>query len=177
MKKMCLLIFLIPHIIYSQDPLLFSKVVNTDSVGISKLYENINDWFATNYKSAQNVIQMSDKESGTIIGKAITYYSYGKQIYLCYGGEINYTIKVNVKDNRFKVELINFIHTVYPGNSLQCALGLITTAENYTNKGMSAKYHNIVWNDIKKKMEAYSNDIFNSLENSIKSNLKTENDW
>ncbi|MBU3928340.1 MAG: hypothetical protein KKB74_11085, partial [Bacteroidetes bacterium] len=61
----------------------------------------------------------------------------------------------------------------------QCALGLITTADVYTTKGISKKYHNNVWSGIKLKAEQYSNEIFASLENKTKE-IKIEkvgDDW
>lgn len=96
-------------------------------------------------------------------------YSFGKMGYLCYDGYITYTIKVNIKDNRYRVELINFKHSVKAGNSPQCALGFITTSEKYAESGMSKNYQNNVWSDIKLKAEQYSNEIFESLANSTKS--------
>lgn len=163
----------------AQDNLTFEKVIETDSVGKATIFATINDWFATSYNSANDVIQMADKDAGIIVGNGSMSFSYGGMSYLCYEGYIKYTIKVYVKDNRYKVVLTNFNHSVKPGNGAQCALGLITTADVYTTKGMSKKYQNNVWNGIKLKAEQYSNEIFASLENKTKE-IKIEkvgDDW
>jgi hypothetical protein len=165
--------------ISAQENLTFEKVIKTDSVGKSTVFVTINDWFSTTYNSANDVIQMSDKDAGIIIGNGSMSFSYGGLSYLCYEGYIKYTIKVYVKENRYKVVLTNFNHSVKPGNAASCGLGLITTADVYTTKGMSKKYHNKVWNGIKLKAEQYSNEIFASLENKTK-NMKIEtvgDDW
>jgi len=163
----------------AQDNLTFEKVIETDSVGKATIFAAINDWFATTYNSANDVIQMADKDAGIIVGNGSMSFSYGGMSYLCYEGYIKYTIKVYVKDNRYKVVLTNFNHSVKPGNGAQCALGLITNADVYTTKGMSKKYHNNVWSGIKLKAEQYSNEIFASLENKTKE-IKIEkvgDDW
>ena len=156
----------------AQENLTFSKVIQTDSVGKTKIFTTINDWFATTYKSASDVIQMSDKEAGIIIGNGSMSYGFGKLAYSCYDGYIKYTIKIYVKDNKYKVELTNFMHS---GNGPQCNLGIITTSDVYTSSGMSKNAHNKVWEDIKLKIEQNSNDIFISLENKTKI-MKSGND-
>lgn len=160
---------------WGQEVLTFTKVISTDSIGKPKLFSTVLDWFASTYNSANDVIQMSDKDEGIIVGNGSMSYSYGKMTYLCYEGYINYKIKIYIKDNRYKVELTNFNHSVKPGNGPQCALGLITNSEVYTTTGMSKHYHNNVWNDIKNKIEQYSNQIFDSLDNKTK-DMKLE-EW
>ena len=172
-----ILLFIVTSTINSwgQETLIFSKVISTDSVGKAKLFATINDWFASTYNSANDVIQMTDKEEGIIVGNGSMSYSYGKMAYLCYEGYIKYTIKVYVKDNRYKVELTNFNHSVKPGNASSCSLGLITNSEVHTTTGMSKNYHNNTWNDIKIKVEQYSSQIFESLDKKTK-NIKSDKD-
>lgn len=113
----------------SQEPLAFSKVIEAENKNKTELFIKINDWFAVNYNSANDVIQMADKEAGIIVGKGNMDYSLGKFTYICYDGILNYTVKVQFKDNRFKVDISNFIHSVNPGNGQQCNLGLISINE------------------------------------------------
>lgn len=163
----------------AQENFTLEKVIQTDSIGKNLLYATINDWFASTYNSANDVIQMSDKDAGIIIGKGSMAYSKKGMSYMCYSGYIKYTIKVYVKENRYKVVLTDFNHSVKVGNGPQCALGTITTADVYATKGMSKKYHNNTWNDIKSTVEQYSNGIFESLEKKT-NNVKVEtvdDDW
>lgn len=90
----------------------YSEVVNVDtSLGKLELYSRAREWFAKAYNSSQNVIQMDDKESGKIVGKALTQV-YHKALGSNYpSGYINYTISIYLKDRRYKYEISNFYHT------------------------------------------------------------------
>lgn len=61
----------------------------------------------------------------------------------------------------------NFIHKIGIDHATamnkNCNLGLITTAEQYTDKGAYKTFHNNVWSDIKSKAEIYSEGIFELL--------------
>ena len=150
--------------IYAQENLIFEKVIQSDSIGKSLLYVTINDWFASTYNSANDVIQMSDKDAGIIIGNGSMSYAKKGMSYQCYSGNIKYTIKVYVKDNRYKVVLTNFNHSAKVGHSPLCSFGGLTTADVYATKGMSKKYHNNAWSHMKVSAEQFSNGIFESLE-------------
>lgn len=77
------------------------------------IFALINKWIAINYNSAQNVIQMNDKESGDIIVKGIneaTYKNVMKELFpknkylQDYNTlDFNHTLDINVKDNKYRV--------------------------------------------------------------------------
>lgn len=181
MKRNLLIIglFLLTIQVSAQENLTFWTVIKTDSVGKATIFASINDWFASSYNSAKDVIQMADKDAGIIIGNGSIEYNPKNLMLSCYTGYIKYTIKVYVKDNRYKVVLTNFIHTVNAGNSSSCELGIITTDDVYTIKGMNKKYQNKVWNDIKEKLENYQYLIFDSLKGKTKEMKKESegDDW
>lgn len=156
----------------AQETITFEKIIKADSVDKEEIFVLINDWFATNYNSANDVIQMTDKKAGIIIGKGATDYFYGNNS--SYNGTLKYTIKVYVKDNRFKVNLLSYIH-----KGLSINLGLITSAEIHSKKGMFKKYNNKAWIDTKLKAKEHANFIFTELEKKAnsKKNNSEENDW
>ena len=83
------------------------------------------------------------------------------------------------KNNRYKVVLTNFIHSVDPQRSSECALGLITIAEGHPSTGRMKKFNDEIWNDIKLKMKVFSSGIFMSMESKTM-DIKKENendDW
>lgn len=168
-KLTMILSLLVAHSLSAQDPISFERVIRVDTVGKSMIFIAINDWFATNYNSANDVIQMTDKDAGIIIGKGSMNYYYGRMS--SYNGNIKYTIKVYVKDNRYKVILTNFRHS-----GLSFNLDLITDADIYATKGMYKNYHNKAWTDMKTQIEQYSNDIFKSLETKTNNINKDNND-
>ncbi|MDN3642922.1 DUF4468 domain-containing protein [Lutimonas halocynthiae] len=178
-RKILVLLIFTSISLTAQETLKFERVIETDSVGKELIFVSVNDWFATTYNSANDVIQMADKDAGVIVGNGSMSFNYKGMSYVCYEGYLKYTIKVYIKDNRFKVVLTNFNHTVKPGNAASCALGVLTTAEVYATKGMSKKYHNKVWDGLKLKAETYSEGIFNSLAEKTK-DIKNDNgggDW
>lgn len=71
-----------------------SEVVSVDSTTTKEtLYSNALSFFATTFKSAQNVIQMKDPESGKVIGKGLL--SNGRKV----------TITISCKDGKYKYDI------------------------------------------------------------------------
>ena len=71
-------------------------------------------------------------------------------------------------------------HPTFGVHVTTCNLGLITIAENYTDKGAQKFFHNKVWKDIKVKSERESNSIFSDLEKlaaSIQTVKEDSDDW
>lgn len=124
MKKLLLFLLVIPIFCRAQDTLRvpkmpidsatggYSYVDITQVPGKTKddLYVKINEWVALNFKSANNVIQMNDKEAGKIIVKGVTertlmYKMLGKNYIPYY---LNFTINFTVKDGRYRVIIDGF---------------------------------------------------------------------
>jgi hypothetical protein len=82
----------------------FNEVVQVDSASKSQLHFRAKQFFADAFKSAQDVIQMDDKEAGIVIGKGWS------MIYIRVMGnpvpsKMWYTVKVQSREGRYKVEL------------------------------------------------------------------------
>lgn len=90
----------------------FTEIVIVDSLSNKQeLFSIAREWFAKTYNSAISVIQMEDKESGKIVGKAkMQIYRKGTLGNMEYG-HVNYTITINVKDGRYKYLISDFHHT------------------------------------------------------------------
>ncbi|HEY9169703.1 MAG TPA: DUF4468 domain-containing protein [Lutibacter sp.] len=79
----------------------------------TEIFGSINKWIALNYNSAQNVVQLNDKESGNIIVKGINeavYKNVMKELYPNnkymqeYNSvKFNHTLEINVKDNKYRI--------------------------------------------------------------------------
>ena len=153
---------------YAQEPLSFEKVIKADSIDKNTLFASINDWFASSYNSSDDVLKMVDKEAGIIIGKGnFDFLNTTKSRFSCYHGYIKYTLKVYVKDNRYKVVIGDFIHFAGPDKPAMCNLGTITDLDVYATSGMAKKYldfQNEAWSNSKLAAEVYSLEIFNILE-------------
>ena len=92
----------------------YTEVVYVDSLANKQeLFSRAREWFAKAYKSSTKVIQMEDKESGKLVGKALMKVYFKERIGNRYlpGGYINYTISIYIKDGRYKYEITDFYHT------------------------------------------------------------------
>jgi len=105
MKKIFLLLLTISFCsikICSQIPVkdgvfVYDGVVTVENTDKDALYGRIYEWFARTYNSANDVIQLNDKENGKIVGKGIFKIDYYQR-----KPTISHTISVYVKDGRFR---------------------------------------------------------------------------
>lgn len=163
---------------YAQESerLTFSKVIPVENVDSKSIFVALKEWFGMNFVSAKSVIEVEDKEAGLIIGNSQVPYSKGGLSYSAYSANLKYTLKIQIKDNRFKITVSNFLHEGTQNPNYE--LGILTTAETFTNKGMNKKFHNNVWADLKIKAEEIANKYFLDFSNiKIKSSQGSEDDW
>lgn len=171
MKIIYLPLMMLTSIIgFAQESYDFEKIIESKGENKSEIFIKMNEWVASTYNSANDVIQMSDKDAGKLIIKGLKKYRSTKFGYGCYEGLIKYTMKIDVKDEKVRVILTDFIHESI--NNPACGMGLITTKELHTEKGIRKKYNNFIWDDIKAEL----NDEFKILTISILEKLKNSQD-
>lgn len=105
MKKLLLIFVLLPLFVFSQD---YSEIVKVPGKSASQLYLSAREWFAESFKSANDVLQMDDKENGKLIGKgsmpvSVQYKSAFNTVPIIL--HATFTIKVSVKDSTYKYEI------------------------------------------------------------------------
>lgn len=107
--------------------IVFTEVVEVPNVLKDALYSRAYEWFAKSFKSAQNVIQMEDKENGKIVGKgAFGDINVTANLGLvAIKGKVLFTISVYVKDGKYKFELTDLTHEAkgYWSNGIKPADG------------------------------------------------------
>lgn len=93
---------------YSQGNVYKEEVVFTSDTMITKdiLFEKANEWVALKFTSANDVIQMMDKEAGKIIVKGMLPVKL-------YKGVLSFALIIECKDKRYKYSIIDVIHK-YP---------------------------------------------------------------
>ena len=90
----------------------YSDIVSVDqSTSKLELFSRAREWFAKTYNSSTSVIQMEDKESGKLIGKAVMQVYRNGILGDREHGRVNYTISIYVKDGRYKYIVADFNHT------------------------------------------------------------------
>lgn len=161
----------------AQDhPLSFSEVIQVEGKTKAEIFGGLRQWVATYYVNGKAVTQMEDAESGTIILKAAFPFKKGG-MYSSYTGNIDYLLKLQAKDGRFRVEMSNLIHSVNKGNYERSNLGLITTAEEYGKGGLEKGSNNKIWKEIKQKAGEDFAGTVESLKNITVFTAAEEEDW
>jgi len=90
--------------------IVFSQVVQTDSVKKDKLFELLRTWASTTTQIKEKTISVADKESYEIsitCKDPILYNENGMSTNFCF---INYSITFYIKDDKFKYLIRNFNH-------------------------------------------------------------------
>lgn len=112
MKKIILLLL---AIITLQSCGTYQKISASD-LSTTKIYENLNksqsdlyvisnSWMIDAFNNADSVIQFSDKETGSIIGKYLVQGSIIRSGYLSTDTRIFAKIDISLKDNRAKISI------------------------------------------------------------------------
>lgn len=118
---------------------LFSEVIQADSMKATTLYGNAKLWFANTFKSAKDVIQVDDKEAGRVVGKAWQDI-YIKVLGMPSQTKLWFSISVQVKDGRYKIEMYDLKYEQYPSQhdrnpQPQAVESWFTVESYYKNNG------------------------------------------
>jgi len=109
-----LIIFLLPFFTYSQFNEKNFEYLQIDSVPGTKaeVYTKARTFIASYFVSAKDVIQMDDKESGTIIAKGFFEIEGAKGGFGNHLGndKIWVIITIDVKDNKYRCKISDFKH-------------------------------------------------------------------
>ncbi|MFA6057526.1 MAG: DUF4468 domain-containing protein [Taibaiella sp.] len=87
----------------------FEKVIEVKGKNKEQIHAALRKWFADYFRDSKSVIQVSDKEEGLITGKG-NYSFYLKQTVMMtpISGRVEFTININIKDNKFKYQIYGF---------------------------------------------------------------------
>jgi len=77
---------------------IFTRIIVHDLTK-EKSFERIDAWVAKNYKNAQKVIQLREKEDGAIVLKPVVSWVFG----MTQPCRSTYTVSIKTKDNRTKL--------------------------------------------------------------------------
>ena len=118
-KTLLILLLIFPIISFSQPQMplkegkVFYEEIDSLSNGIkADLYNKSKVWFVNTFKSAKAVLQMDDKEAGNIMGKGLTGLDIGNVMTGSLRSYINYTININLKDNKYRIQ----VYDIYVSN-------------------------------------------------------------
>ena len=172
------LVRLVKKVILEQEggnPLSYSVVVDVPNTNKEILYNKIKGWMAETYNNFSKVIQLDDKDIGAMVIKANMNYKAPSMLLNCWDGYVDYTLKVQIKDNKYKIEMKDFTHKAgHPSSPPVCSLGTLTDKEIYSDKGLNKGSQNKIWNAVKSETKTYFDMLSQSLNKSIESGIKDD---
>lgn len=87
----------------------FAKVIESNNLNQEQTHRKAKLFFINNFNSGKDVIQLDDKDNGVIIGKGNTTINIKSAKYNL-PVSMSFTIKIESKDNRCKVDISNIIY-------------------------------------------------------------------
>ncbi|MEO6324342.1 MAG: DUF4468 domain-containing protein [Thermoanaerobaculia bacterium] len=165
------------------EPLSFPEVVKVEGATASELYNRGHVWFAKAFRSANNVLQLQDKETATLVGKGGFTYEPNVFIgHLCIGRTVHFTITLIAKDGRYKYTVTDFIHEgPLPAACVAGAyvIGVLTTAEDMPDigRGTSKSWRAKVWKHLKQRAKEETDTLVRSLKESMQKPAQGGDDW
>lgn len=75
----------------------FTEAIEIDTTNKNELYSRAREWFAHTFISANDVLQMDDKDNGKLIGKATD-----KMPEMGANAVMHFTVSIYIKDNKYK---------------------------------------------------------------------------
>jgi hypothetical protein len=108
----------------AKDGIVLYEIIDSSiTASKSQLYDRAKIWFTNAFKDSKEVIQLDDKESGTIIGKGLFRFKPGLTPYIC-----NFSARIDCKDNRYRFQVYNIL--IESATTIRAEY----TAEFYNNK-------------------------------------------
>jgi hypothetical protein len=154
------------------NKILFTDVIKVDSVTQNELFVKANEWFAKTYNDSKEVIQLRDKESGKIVGKG-AFRVYAHLMGIHDYGLVRYTIKLMIKEGRYKYEICDLYHEF--ANS-----GVGSGGDMMNEKAAcgTMSIPNKQWNEIKTSAFNQTNQLIESLNSFMTSkNISKKDNW
>lgn len=186
MKKCLFMLLLMVSVcaMGQEKPLQCDTVIQASGKSVNEIYTEVKAWVATNFKSANHVIQMDDPDNGILICKGNFEYNApgGDLMYGVLDGWVNFTLQVQVREGRYRVTMGNFTHEAkhVQGGFYDWSLGLITDRERAKAKGAVDFRQKKTWKDLKIKCKTKFMEMIISMSQATEKGgglLDTDDDW
>lgn len=131
-----------------------SNVYEISGKNQSQIFNGAKEWIALNFKSANDVIQSEDKDTGTIIAKGSTIYQcngVGDCLMNLADSNLEFTLKIDTKDEKARLTFSQF-------NLYRIGITDYRRTEGHIGKKQEE--------NIQKQMTAWSQQIIDSVKNS-----------
>jgi len=163
----------------TQDDLpLYQGIIEVEGLDKNKLYGQLREWVAVNYKSAKDVIQMDDPRLGKIVLKGLYTYNL-ETMGTTFPNKVYHMITLEAKDGRFRYTIE--ITDVTTGTVDQSILQDVLLPETPV-KANGKPYTGLILKNVQKQKAQHLERISTFKDNLISSLTKTsesksDNDW
>lgn len=111
MRKILLFLLLISSIsTFAQKPFECDTVIVCPGLTADKIYSKFKYFVADNYRSAQNVIQLDDKDEHHLLCKGNIRFEVKNLTWHMLDGVINFTLDLQAKDGKARIIMRDFSH-------------------------------------------------------------------
>ena len=122
MKKLLTTLFVVlPYLVHAQlpnrDGKVFYEYVDTCNLTKEQLYNKTKLWLANTFNDSKSVIEVDDKDAGQIVGKGNFNITY-TYLMTTVTTTIFFTIKIDIKDDKYRLQLYNFLIKATSGERL-----------------------------------------------------------
>lgn len=177
MKKLFfLLISLIPFFAFSQTDTIpmnsageyeYSGIIEVDSATADKLYSNAKLFVMNAFKSGKDVMQMSDDNSKSTVGRGSIELDYSGMASMNRDNYVSFKFVIQCKDGKYRYIINNF--KSYAPKRPEVPLENEKYLKKYTTKGMRIQMFEQVNKAITK--------LLTDLHENMNSQTKTTSDW
>lgn len=169
------------NVMAQEKPIQCDSVIQAKDKTAEQIYTTVKAWVATSFNSANDVIQMDDPDNGILICKGnFKYDAPGGIMYEPMDGWVSYTLKIQVREGRYKVTMGSFEHEAKPNTGYNWSLGLITDRERAKAKGVVDSRQKKTWADLKIKCKMEFMKMVISISQATTKNseiIDTDDDW
>jgi hypothetical protein len=153
------------------QPLSFVEVVPVERTPAKELYLRAVSWLAHSVVDAESVLEVQDRESGTLISKVAIPYEPNVSTENV-RGFITFTVTIMVKDGRYKYMISDFTHHGSPSASEDAInFGPLTTADEYPE--ISTK----IWKHLKTVSASRASDLIHSMKTAMSAPVPGAGNW
>lgn len=179
MKRILLFGLLFPTLAFAQikDSVGFGYTrIDTVKATKDELYSYSKIWLAKAFNSSKSVIQLDDKEAGSIICKG-QLLNEEKLRTSTVHYDSKYTLEITVRDNKYRIKIYDFVNEGYIVYT-----GVLSGTEKVNGYGLlysDSNFQELAYAKEKSIPLAtqFSNDIINSYRESMNNQIKQKNDF
>ena len=136
----------------------YQGIVSVENKSANDIYSKSKVWIVTNFKSANDVIQLDDKDNGKLIvkGNTTVLFTFMKTKY---PSRVHFTLTIDIKDNRFRY---TYLVTEVMDESGKYPVSIMNSMHNKPNKATIIEIKENISIKFKEIIEYINNSINNT---------------